>query len=126
MRRLARYADGSVDEIRASKCLEHLPRTDIMPTLFEWHRVLRPGGMLTVIVPDCEAAVQAWIASDDPFHAAAHSVWGLQNRPGNYHHFGFFGSGLRLVLERAGFEVRRFRKRNLNLFAMATKVENES
>jgi len=42
--------DGSVDEIFASHILEHLPwNTD---ALKEWHRILKPGGLITVAVPD--------------------------------------------------------------------------
>ena len=43
-------ADNSVDEIYASHMLEHLPYGNT--ALQEWLRVLKPGGMLTVIVPD--------------------------------------------------------------------------
>jgi ubiquinone/menaquinone biosynthesis C-methylase UbiE len=42
--------DGSVEEIYASHILEHLPwNTD---ALYEWHRILAPGGLITVAIPD--------------------------------------------------------------------------
>lgn len=42
----------SVDEIYASHVLEHLTWADGLTALKEWLRVLKPGGMLTVAVPD--------------------------------------------------------------------------
>ena len=44
------FEDNSVDEIYASHVLEHLPFES--KALQEWLRVLKPGGMLTVAVPD--------------------------------------------------------------------------
>lgn len=47
---LSMFADDSVDEIYASHILEHI---DVrVPALAEWARVLRPGGVITVVVPD--------------------------------------------------------------------------
>ena len=42
--------DNSVDVIFASHILEHF-RHDV-PVLAEWHRVLKPGGEIHVMVPD--------------------------------------------------------------------------
>jgi len=44
------FTDNSADEIYASHVLEHLPYGNT--ALQEWLRVLKPGGMLTVVVPD--------------------------------------------------------------------------
>jgi SAM-dependent methyltransferase len=44
------FEDDTVDEIYASHVLEHLPYES--KALQEWLRVLKPGGMLTVAVPD--------------------------------------------------------------------------
>jgi len=46
-------ADQSVDEILASHILEHLPWDT--SALYEWHRVLKHGGRITVVVPDIAA-----------------------------------------------------------------------
>ena len=46
------FEDDSVDEIYASHVLEHMPYQS--KTLEEWLRVLKPGGMLTVAVPDID------------------------------------------------------------------------
>jgi SAM-dependent methyltransferase len=43
-------ADDSLDYLCSSHVLEHLP--DPLGALHEWHRVLRPGGWLYLVVPD--------------------------------------------------------------------------
>jgi predicted SAM-dependent methyltransferase len=52
------YDDATVDEIYAGHLLEHLPESLSLAPLREWHRVLRPGGTLTVVVPDLLAAAR--------------------------------------------------------------------
>jgi predicted SAM-dependent methyltransferase len=54
------YADNSVDEIYASHILEHFNYDE--PVLEEWCRVLKPRGMITVIVPDVVGTWYAWKA----------------------------------------------------------------
>jgi SAM-dependent methyltransferase len=46
------FEDDTVDEIYASHVLEHLTWHEGMKALKEWYRVLKPGGQLTVAVPD--------------------------------------------------------------------------
>lgn len=49
------FEDDSVDEILTSHFLEHLRlRTEAVPFLQECQRVLRPGGILSIITPDFE------------------------------------------------------------------------
>lgn len=43
-------ADGTLDYLCSSHVLEHLPNP--IAALHEWHRVLRPGGLLYLVVPD--------------------------------------------------------------------------
>jgi SAM-dependent methyltransferase len=47
-------ADGSFDRVLAIHVLEHLP--DLPAALSEVHRVLRPGGLLSVVIP-CEGGL---------------------------------------------------------------------
>jgi SAM-dependent methyltransferase len=45
-------ASGSVEEVCASHILEHLPWPVAFKAVSEWTRVLRPGGVLRIAVPD--------------------------------------------------------------------------
>jgi predicted SAM-dependent methyltransferase len=58
-------ADGAADAVYHSHVLEHIDR-DAVPAFFaEVRRVLRPGGIHRVVVPDLEQAVRAYLASLD-------------------------------------------------------------
>jgi len=52
------FRDGSVDEIRASHVLEHIPYRQAQSTLEHWFRLLKPGGVIRIAVPDFEKIVQ--------------------------------------------------------------------
>ena len=43
------YADGTFDRLIACNILEHLPSPHLV--LKEWRRVLKPGGLLSVLIP---------------------------------------------------------------------------
>lgn len=57
--------DGTVDEIRASHILEHFPHEQIGTVIREWVRVLKPGGMLKIAVPDFDQIVDRYKAPGD-------------------------------------------------------------
>ena len=54
-------ADGSVDEVRASHVLEHFPFGATHKILAEWVRVLKPGGVLKISVPDFQVVARAYL-----------------------------------------------------------------
>jgi predicted SAM-dependent methyltransferase len=52
---LSRFADGSFTEVYASHVLEHFDyKEKLVAALREWHRVLAPGGVLRLSVPDLD------------------------------------------------------------------------
>lgn len=67
------FDDGMFDIVVASEVLEHLSHNDMMATLAEIHRILKPGGMFKgtvparenlseqiVVCPDCSKAFHRW------------------------------------------------------------------
>jgi ubiquinone/menaquinone biosynthesis C-methylase UbiE len=59
VRKLEHWADASVDEIVAEDLLEHFPASETTSILEEWARALKPGGTLTVKVPNMLALADA-------------------------------------------------------------------
>jgi len=55
---LATIEPGTVDEIFAGHILEHVE--DIGDTLIRWFEVLKPGGIITAVVPDMIATFDLW------------------------------------------------------------------
>ena len=60
------YADGSVDVVYSSHFLEHLNREDGRRFLAECRRVLKPGGVLRIVVPDLRAIVARYENAEIP------------------------------------------------------------
>lgn len=54
------WSSNSIDVCYSSHTLEHLDRDDGMHFLRECHRVLKPGGILRVVVPDLNAIVSKY------------------------------------------------------------------
>ena len=53
------FADGTFAEIYASHVLEHFDcKEGVMVAMKEWHRVLSPGGLLRLSVPDLDVLAQ--------------------------------------------------------------------
>lgn len=81
---LSRFKDGEVSEILASHILEHFPHPKTASVLKEWARVLKPGGILYLGVPDFARAVEIynkhgmsawlrnWICGDQIYATAYH------------------------------------------------------
>jgi SAM-dependent methyltransferase len=116
-------ATGSVDGLYASHVLEHLPLADVRVALTESLRVLKPGGVFRLIVPDLKSRAQAYVeAGDDPDAAHAfmrstclgrecrgQSVGGrLRTALGNSAHLWMFDfPAMSAELDRAGFVAIR-------------------
>ncbi len=80
-------ADGSARAVYASHVLEHLSREDVEVALKNTLRILEPGGVFRMIVPDLEARARRYIEraeAKDPGAAdgfMAETMLGLRSRP---------------------------------------------
>jgi SAM-dependent methyltransferase len=77
------FADGTVDAVYSSHFLEHIYMSDAQSILAECHRVLRPGGILRLALPDGEAWARELLeAGDDPTgEAGYHYHYRLGSHP---------------------------------------------
>lgn len=70
------FADGAVRFLYASHVLEHFFfRFEALPLLQEIYRVLEPGGVVRLVVPDIGGCMEAWARGDDAFFEARKKVW---------------------------------------------------
>lgn len=81
LRRGLPYEPDSFDAVYHSHVLEHLTPDDAAKMLAECKRVLRPGGVLRVVVPDLEGIARTYlqtldeVASDGDERAIANHQW---------------------------------------------------
>lgn len=54
----------SLDRIVSTHALQELPYRDLLPALRELHRLLRPGGVLRLGLPDFDRAIEAYRCRD--------------------------------------------------------------
>jgi len=64
-------ADQSCDGVYASHVLEHLSRTDFEKAMRETFRILKPGGIARVVVPDLAAEARAYLKATEAEDAGA-------------------------------------------------------
>ena len=98
------YKEGTVDEIRSSHMLEHVKL--LSATLSEWFRVLKPGGLLWIRVPNFEVYVREWLKGDKDYRIGLGliNLYGHQDKgPGMYTRTGFTCWRFKFLLPRFGF-----------------------
>ena len=104
IRDMPAVADGSCDEVGASHVLEHLAWPDSFKALAEFARVLKPGGVLRVSVPDVSLLLAMLVSGESDFHVAG-LLYGVGGRTNRFerHRYGFTEKMLRRVLAVLGF-----------------------
>ena len=107
---LAFAQDESVDLIYSSHVLEHFGRHEYKKVLHEWFRVLKPGGILRLAVPDFAAVVEYYTKKDDNLEILLGLVVGGQKEGEfDYHKMIFDEKLLNKVLKETGFSrVERY------------------
>jgi predicted SAM-dependent methyltransferase len=121
------YADGTVDAVLAEHVLEHFSFAEEGLAWRELARVLRPGGTLTLEVPDFEWVCATFLAANDDWREfytvgavdhyagcgrALDQRWGIlqtmffgnQNGAGQFHRSGYTEGKLRAIAAALEFE----------------------
>lgn len=94
--------DESVDLIYNCHVLEHFKRRDVPRVLKEWHRVLRPGGILRISVPDFAQICEVY-RQFEKLDLVIGALFGRQDYLYNIHYNVFDFESLSRNLVDAGF-----------------------
>lgn len=97
------YENDSVDEIRASHILEHFGHHITLNVMQEWCRVIKPGGLLRIAVPDYDKLMKMHVMSiphleDNPAATPEAMMMGGQTTPDDTHRALFTSIKLRNCL----------------------------
>lgn len=119
---------GTYRLVYAEHCLEHLYPHDVQKALGEFMRVLEPGGIAYITVPDLEDVRPT---DDVLMITPAGPVSGidlyygfrpaLQSAPYMAHHTGFVSATLEAALQAAGFRTTMKRCLDYNLLGLGVK-----
>lgn len=98
------FQDGSADEILAVHVLEHLYRWEVPAVLSEWLRVLKPGGVIALELPNILKVAHFILNSPDQ----RLGLWGaygdpVYEEPLMVHRWGWSPAELSATLKEAGF-----------------------
>jgi predicted SAM-dependent methyltransferase len=83
---LSIFPDDHADLVYACHILEHIRRDKLRRTLWEWRRILKPGGILRLSVPDLDALLDIYRACDNTIEGITVPLMGGQDHPYNIHY----------------------------------------
>lgn len=105
--RLKAFADDSVSLIYVSHCLEHFSHLHVVDVLREWRRVLKPGGVLRISVPDFDLMVATYLDTGRDMRSILLALMGGQDYPFNFHYTCFNEAELSRLMLEAGLKAPR-------------------
>ncbi len=117
-----RIEDGSAERIVARDVLERVPWREVDALLVVLVRKLRPGGVLTVRVPDGEQIARAFAVGTLAHHEAQRLLYGAQGHPEDGRRSLWSAAEIYRRLGMVGLQVERLEQRGLRLVARARRA----
>lgn len=107
------YPDNSVDELFSQHAIEHLTFTNVELALRDWYRVLKPGGKLTLRLPDFKLCCLNYLASENATDSMwyRNTIFGIQvsqiGEPDDaqIHRSGFSKNEMEILLKSIGYII---------------------
>lgn len=113
------YKDNTISTISSEHALEHVPLEKSKKAIKEWFRVLEPGGVLNLYIPDLELCALGYVNSNNKktINGVPDKVWykmtlyGAQRAENGsdaqhqFHLTGFSKDEIKELLEEAGFII---------------------
>lgn len=100
---LSVFSDNCADLIYACHVLEHVRHTALKQTLWEWRRVLKPGGVLRLSVPDFDKIIHIYQSCSRDLECILGPLMGGQEHRYNIHYGAFNQTYLANKLKEVGF-----------------------
>lgn len=118
------YSPESVEAIFSSHVLEHLFMDEVENLMPEIYRVLKPGGVCRIVVPDLDKIV-ALYCPEDPREFLT-EIFEISSRGAvkNQHHCGFTGKFLTKLAAESGFSLCSVEKYRTGLCPDLDKLDN--
>lgn len=90
IRDLSMFEDNSCDILVAHHCVEHIDMSHVGGLAKEWHRVLAPGGILAVCVPNMREIASRWLRGEiDDFTFNVNTYGAYQGYPEDLHRWSY-------------------------------------
>lgn len=103
VKNLSIFPNNYADLVYACHILEHIPRKQVVETLVEWRRVLKPQGVLRISVPDFDLILEMYNKIGFDVDGISDPLLGGQNNQLDFHYAIFSERFLSTLLKEAGF-----------------------
>jgi len=123
------YADDSIDEILAEGILEHFDKYLRFIIFYEWVRMLKIGGIITIGVPNFHKILRRYfkhsfdVFLDNVFGETMYESEVYLSHFGT-HKWGYSENTLKEFVRKFGIEPIKIDKKGLNLILIARKCEH--
>lgn len=108
---LSFISNEMVDQIYTSHALEHVSHQSVLKVIDEWYRVLKPGGRLTLCVPDFDKIINIYRQTNNNIWNIKSPLMGEQDYSDNVHYSVYNFEYLEEILKHVGFKtVRKLKK----------------
>lgn len=91
-----------VAKIEAYEVVEHMNKYEIDTILKDWYRILIPGGIVKISVPDMDGLIKMYTENSD---RAIEQIYGLEDHP--HHKQGYKVNTLVSLFESHGYKVEK-------------------